>query len=177
MAKTAAQTNICNSAEALLKRAVFTEVCKKNGSLDEPRIEMLLALTELAKEMEQGKAEHLKKYNLSEGRLHVLMALWHSQRPLKAIEIAESLGVARATMTGLVDSLVEDGLVDKTDSDTDRRINSLRLSKKGNNFMKELIPDHFSRVREFAQILSKEEACVLTGLIQKLLKGIKCFKD
>ena len=161
----------------ILKDTVFKQACKKNNFIDDSRIEMMTAVTTLCKELEAGKAAHLKKYNLSEGRLLVLMSLWHSDAPLKATEIAESLGVTRATMTGLIDSLVEDGFVDKQDSATDRRIFSLALSKKGNQFMQKLLPDHFQRIRQFSEILSKEESCQLTTLVNKLIKGIRCFKD
>lgn len=161
----------------ILKETVFKQACKKNNFIDDSRIEMMIAVTTLSKELEAGKSEHLKRYKLSEGRLLVLMSLWYSEAPLKATDIAESLGVTRATMTGLIDSLVSDGFVDKQDSKTDRRIFSLALSKKGTQFMQKLLPDHFQRIRQFSEILTKEESCQLTALVNKLIKGLLCFKD
>ena len=174
--ETVKQKEICTSAD-FLKEVVFREVCKKNNFCDEGRIEMLLSVMALNHELEAGKAEHLKRYKMSEGRFFVLMSLWQAERPLKATEIAECLGVSRATMTGLIDSLVKDELVSKTDFEDDRRIYSLTLAKKGTALMKVILPDHFLRMRKFTEILTKEESRILVTLVGKLLKGIKLIND
>ncbi|WP_409477817.1 MarR family winged helix-turn-helix transcriptional regulator [Pseudobdellovibrio sp. HCB154] len=174
--KTIQQNTICSNAD-LLRGELFKNVCKKNHFIDETRIEMLVSLMALTKELEAGKAENLKRYKMSEGRFFVLMALWQADRPLKATEIAEGLGVSRATMTGLLDSLVEDELVIKTDSEVDRRIHSLVLAKKGVALMKVILPDHFQRIKKFTEILTKEESRTLVAIICKLLKGIKSFNE
>lgn len=177
MAKKTIQQNTICSNENLLKGKLFKNVCLKNHMIDEARIEMLVSLMALTKELEAGKAANLKRYNMSEGRFFVLMALWQADRPLKATEIAEGLGVSRATMTGLLDSLVEDELVNKTDSEVDRRIHSLVISKKGAALMKVIMPDHFQRVKNFTEILTKEESRTLATIVCKLLKGIKSFTE
>jgi len=174
--KTIQQNPICPN-ENLLRCETLKKVCKKNHVVDEVRIEMFVSLIALNKELEAGKADNLKRYNMSEGRFFVLMTLWQAERPLKATEIAEGLGVSRATMTGLVDSLVEDELVSKTNSEVDRRIHALVLSKKGIALLKVILPDHFQRIKKFTEILSKDECRTLVAIISKLLKGLKGFNE
>jgi DNA-binding MarR family transcriptional regulator len=46
-------------------------------------------------------------------------------------ELADALGLQPATVTGLVDGLVEEGLVERRDDPADRRIVRVALTEKG----------------------------------------------
>ncbi|MGB8165954.1 MAG: MarR family transcriptional regulator, partial [Chthoniobacteraceae bacterium] len=72
--------------------------------------------------------EYLTRHEISQGRFTVLMLLNRSsEEPSTPAELAEEAGVTRATMTGLVDTLVKDGLVTRTDDPTDRRAVLVKL--------------------------------------------------
>jgi len=72
------------------------------------------------------------KHGLSEGRLHVLWALKAApDRQLPLGELADQLEVTPRNVTGLIDHLERDGLVERTDDPADRRLTYARLTIAG----------------------------------------------
>ena len=73
-----------------------------------------------------------EKHGLSEGRLHVLWALKSvPERQLPLGELADQLEVTPRNVTGLVDHLERDGLVERIDDPADRRLTYARLTVAG----------------------------------------------
>jgi DNA-binding MarR family transcriptional regulator len=73
-----------------------------------------------------------EKHGLSEGRLHVLFRLASApghQLPLG--ELADQLEVTPRNITGLIDHLERDGLVERIDDLDDRRLTYARLTAAG----------------------------------------------
>jgi DNA-binding MarR family transcriptional regulator len=95
-------------------------------------VEALTALRitgRLARQMMDRWAE---KHGLSEGRLHVLWQLIGApERQLPLGELAERLEVSPRNVTGLIDHLERDGLVERVDDPEDRRSIYARLTPAG----------------------------------------------
>jgi DNA-binding MarR family transcriptional regulator len=73
-----------------------------------------------------------EKHGLSEGRLHVLWTLKSApERQLPLGELAEQLEVTPRNVTGLIDHLERDGLVERIDDPADRRLTYARLTTAG----------------------------------------------
>ena len=58
--------------------------------------------------------------------------------PLTGHDLADRLGVSTATTSGLVDRLVERGVVERTDDPDDRRVRRVRLSPAGARVVRDL---------------------------------------
>src|SRR5260370_22366109 len=72
------------------------------------------------------------KHGLSEGRLRVLWALKAApERQLPLGELADQLEVTPRNVTGLIDHLERDGLVERIDDPADRRLTYARLTMAG----------------------------------------------
>jgi DNA-binding MarR family transcriptional regulator len=72
------------------------------------------------------------KHGLSEGRLHALWALKSAaERQLPLGELADQLEVTPRNVTGLIDHLERDGLVERIDDPADRRLTYARLTTEG----------------------------------------------
>ena len=73
-----------------------------------------------------------EKHGLSEGRLHALWALKAAhERQLPLGELADQLEVTPRNVTGLIDHLERDGLVERIDDPADRRLTYARLTMEG----------------------------------------------
>src|SRR5262245_65007808 len=68
-------------------------------------------LLRVSKKLLGAFGEEFAVHGLSPGRYAVLMALFARDEPLAPSEIAERLGVTRATITGLVAGLVSDSFI------------------------------------------------------------------
>ncbi|MFP5518787.1 MAG: MarR family winged helix-turn-helix transcriptional regulator [Bdellovibrionia bacterium] len=162
-------------ADELKKEDFFRKLSSNFKYLDENHIEMVVRLYKFTESLSKAKEIHFQRWGLSEGRFMVLMSIWYKGEPIKATEIAQDLGVTRATMTGLVDSLIRDELLKKKDCALDRRVSYLDLSDKGKKLMQEILPEHFQCVKEFSETLSCEESKAFLDALDKLQRGLEKF--
>jgi DNA-binding MarR family transcriptional regulator len=94
------------------------------------RMEAFAAIRWLVAEMRQHKSRLAELQGLSEGRFELLLRLKHgSDAPLG--ELAEQLHVSPRNVTGLVDHLERDGLVERRPDPNDRRSVRAHLTEKG----------------------------------------------
>lgn len=66
--------------------------------------------------------------------LGALLALW-KEDGLKVVELGRRSGLETSTMTGLIDRMERDGLVERCDDATDRRVQRITLTTKGRQAM------------------------------------------
>ncbi len=119
----------------------------------------------IAKYLNEYTKDHLKCYNLTLGRFHVLRVIIESQ-PVSMGEIHEELHMANSTVTVIVDYLNEAGLVKRKRDTEDRRVVLLEITdegrkimesllKKRQDFMKKSLLDMQDSAEELAQLLEK----------------------
>src|SRR3989449_9627407 len=95
-------------------------------------VEAMTALRITARLTRQLMDRWADKHGLSEGRLHVLFQL--SAAPnhrLPLGELADHLDVSPRNVTGLIDHLEQDGLVQRIDDPDDRRVTYAQLTPTG----------------------------------------------
>lgn len=81
-------------------------------------------------------------------------------------ELAETLDVSLATMSGLVDRLVEHGMVQRGDDPTDRRIRRLSVTDLGSATLRSLASGHHSMPTAVLDRLADDDlAALVRGLV------------
>ena len=109
---------------------------------------------------------------MSPGRFTVLMLLFDKiagiPLPQTPAELAEKAGVARATITGLVDTLERDGLVTRRHDSGDRRMMLIHLTPRGQAALEAILPGHFKQMAQQMLPLSESERRTLVRLLSKL---------
>lgn len=119
----------------------------------------------IAKYLNEYTKDHLKCYNLTLGRFHVLRVIIESQ-PVSMGQIHEELHMANSTVTVIVDYLHEAGLVKRKRDIEDRRVVLLEITDKGReimesllkkrqDFMKKALVDMDASAEELAELLAK----------------------
>lgn len=84
-------------------------------------------------------------------------------------ELARALGIKRANMVSLIHGLEERGLVERRRVDSDKRAQSLHLTRSGKSFAKEM--QRVWRTHEdrmVALLGGEEERAALVALLDKL---------
>jgi len=89
-------------------------------------------------------------------------------QPLNPADIARRSGVTRATMTGLLQGLEHDGLVEREGSAQDKRMFLVRLTKRGRKYVDEVLPELFRRIKELMNGLSDQERKLFLSLLEKV---------
>ena len=77
-------------------------------------------------------------------------------------------GVARATITGLIDTLERDGLATREHVSGDRRMMQIRMTEKGLAVLRDIIPGHFKQMAGQMASLNEHERKTLVRLLTKL---------
>jgi DNA-binding MarR family transcriptional regulator len=149
------------------------EAAQQFPTLDPTASEAFLHLLRTGDAVFGGKSEYLARHGLSQGRFSVLMLLDRHGNPSTPAELAEMAGVTRATMTGLVDTLVKDGLVVRSNDEEDRRAVRVKLTRKGVGLMQKILPGYFAWVSSVMDPLTQGERKQLVRLLLKIQQGIE----
>ena len=142
-------------------------------SLDPTAIEAFLHLLRPADLVSAEKGRFLRKRNISQGRFTVMMLLHRCcEGSFSPADLAAKAGVTRATMTGLIDTLVKDKLVVREADAHDRRTVHLRLTPQGQDLVEAMLPEWFRCVSAMIQPLNDPERKELVALLQKIQEGL-----
>ncbi|WP_031072801.1 MarR family winged helix-turn-helix transcriptional regulator [Streptomyces sp. NRRL WC-3742] len=120
----------------------------------------------------QAGEVHFGRFGLSTGRYRLLADLEDHGGEKSPSQLAASLGVSRATVTGLVDGLEREGLVARRPSTEDGRGNVVILTARGADRLRELAPEHFARMQAMVGGLSVEERTTFLDLLGRVVAGI-----
>jgi DNA-binding MarR family transcriptional regulator len=149
------------------------EASQQFPDLDPSACEAFLHLLRAGDEAFNECDAYLAKHNLSQGRFMVLMLLMdkggENRHPCTPAGLADHAGVARATMTGLIDTLERDGLVTREPDPVDRRMMSVKLTPRGKDVLRQLLPEHFQRMAALMRPLTAAERKTLVHLLNKIL--------
>ena len=143
------------------------------GRFDQADIAAAQDLLRVSKKLLGAFSDLFARRGLSPGRYAVLMALFARNVPLAPSEIAERLGVTRATVTGLIGGLVGDGLVAYLPVDADdRRRKAVALTAKGRRLLGRVVPEIFLQMVELFAPLSDSERSKLLKFLNKVEGGL-----
>ncbi len=163
------------------------EAAKEFPELDPSAAEAFLHLLRTADEAFGVAERNLSAHNISQGRFCVLMLLWRGVQaragkmcgtgecipvPRTPAELAGAANVTRATMTGLVDTLERDGFVKREPDQDDRRMMSVRLTARGERFLREFLPGHFKITSSVTSTLTEAERKTLVKLLAKVQQQV-----
>jgi DNA-binding MarR family transcriptional regulator len=118
----------------------------------------------------------LERQDMSEGRLGILWRL-RAKGPSTLGEIAESQDVSPRNITGLVDHLEKDGLVERFDDPEDRRVTRVRLSPAGKKKLSDVKNQIGSPRHGVVEGFTDEELKQLRHLLLKLVRNMTASKE
>jgi DNA-binding MarR family transcriptional regulator len=118
-----------------------------------------------------GHAPDLVALDITMAQLKVLY-LVGTQGPLHMSAIADRLGVTLSTGSGLVDRLVEHGLLERRHDDTDRRHVSVSASSAGAALMERTRELNSRRMRSLVAALSEDDLVALVRILGTFIDRI-----
>lgn len=92
---------------------------------------------------------------------------------MKMTEVADQARLSVSTVTGIMDSLVEKSLVDRTRSDEDRRIVRVELTEQGLKIYAQALAIRLRMVRGMLGSLNNREQETLIELFSKIVHKIE----
>lgn len=145
---------------------------------DHSSLETYLYFLRVARDVFSALQTYLGSFELSEGKLTVLMLLRGSpDYSMTPSELAEKAGVTRGTITGLLDGLERAKLIEREDHPGDRRMLSISLTARGLDLLNQVVPDHIRRIKALMANLNETERQQLLALLTKLDMGISALSN
>lgn len=115
----------------------------------------------------------LRELNLTGAQFNALLVLRDAGvEGVPLSEIGRLLVVTKANVTGLIDRLEREGMVQR-DSHSDRRVTLAKLTEKGATLLEAALPRHQQLLAELLTGLSVEEKEQLIGLLTRLRRGMR----
>ena len=147
----------------------------------EPRkeqiIENILLLSDKAfRELFPILPKEWLRLNLTMPQLKVVLLLFVNG-PSRMGEIASALGVSLATATGVVDRLVERGILVREDDPDDRRVVLCHLSGKGKELIGGLWQLSQDQIRELMGSIAARQLLLITEALEVILQAAKTAKE
>ena len=161
-------------AEVQDRRAEYywTQVKKHGAKYPEfnwPCVETLLNLVYTYDIVSGHMGEKIARHGITKAGFSVLMILSRSEaKSCKQNEISQLMLVSRANITGLVDSLVRQGFVERASDPHDRRVNMVKILPQGEKLLQEILPAYYKRVHEICSVFTASEKQVLNDLLRRL---------
>ncbi len=114
-----------------------------------------------------------REYGLTASQYNVLRILRGEGEPLPCLEIASRMIQVVPAITGLIDRLEKQGLVERKRCDKDRRVIYIALTDKALTLLAEMDDPVMDMHREALGHLSKTELTEITRLLDKARAGLK----
>lgn len=142
--------------------------------LEPQGLRTIMAFMRMAADVTECFEKFLAQHGLSHGRFAIMMYLNRApDTPVNQTHLAEAYGVAKATITGLIDGLERDLLVERLPDPTDRRASLVRLTASGSKFLEGFLPNHFRGVSELMSGFDSGDHAELIRLIGRLREGME----
>lgn len=127
----------------------------------------LTILLRAAKSVEKVLKEDIARYSLNPAEFGVLEYLYHKGSQPMA-NLSKKLLMANSSMTYVVDKLVSVGLVERIENQEDKRSHYVKLTKTGEEYIKNIFPSHEEKIDAIFSSLTMEEVKVLADLLKKI---------
>ena len=116
---------------------------KGQADLPGPRYQALIELLRTAETLWNASRIFFDRWNLSPSQFNILNLLYEQPGGCTQIELSRQLIMHRSNVTGLVDRLEARGLLQRQDSQTDRRAFIVVLTPAGKKLICKILPDYY----------------------------------
>ena len=155
--------------KSLPKYEVFLEDSKRFPGLDASACYVFLQLLRTGDELLALDEAILSALGTRHGRFVLLMLLdKHAPGEITPADLADKTGVTRATISGLLDGLEKDGLVERRPDPQNRRLTRLYLTKGGEQLLDRVRSPYCEWFSSIIAPLSNDERLQLVNILQKI---------
>ena len=137
--------------------------------LSKDRLRVWIRLLRATRFLEAELRERLRvTFDMTLPRFDVLAALYRRREGMIMSELSSMLMVSNGNVTGIVDRLVSDGLVNRAKRRGDRRTSYVSLTRKGNDYFSNMARVHEQWVSELLEDFDHDDAVLLCDLLRNI---------
>jgi DNA-binding MarR family transcriptional regulator len=147
--------------------------------IDDPRgIEIIRAVNATARMLEVIADHGLQARGLSLPRLRLMLALYAEEQHgnhtgVSPSQLSDWQHISKNTVSSLLESLEQDGLIERALHPEDKRKFNIRLTRAGKSLIAQTMPEHGKRLADVVGVLTTDEQNTLLKLLDKLRASLK----
>lgn len=150
------------------KHHALLDEAQRRGHANVAQLRLCFQLLSLSSSIDRDCATRLAPHGLSEGRFVVLFLLHGAGGTLPPHALAERAGVTRATISGLLDGLQREGLLQRRSDAEDGRRLQIVLTVQGRRLAAMLFDQHTQWIGGLFDALDAGEQQQLSTLLHKV---------
>ncbi len=160
---------------------VFADMMAEHGITEMHGIDLMHQIKMLSHLYGMLISSHMQDAQLSGPRwrllLHLYVAEHTGQASLSPTELSRLQFVTKNTISSLLRSLEDQGLIERTLDPHDRRQFQIRLTDEGRELIRISTPDHVAYLNQLAGDLTPDEITQLDELLRKLRASLAYHGD
>ncbi|BBO89208.1 MarR family winged helix-turn-helix transcriptional regulator [Desulfosarcina ovata] len=120
---------------------------------------------------------YFQSVGTSKGRFLILIRLLAVDSPQgeSISELRPFYPITYAAMSGVLDTLEKDGMIERLPHPTDRRKVNIRITDAGRRFMMDFIPKHLANLKTISALLTDDDRARFPEILQKTITGFGRF--
>ena len=120
----------------------------------------------------RGYMYYAREKGLSRSMIGTLFHLSHRDHA-GVSDLSQHLGVSNAAASQMLENLVEEGLIKRTEDPDDRRMKKITLTDQGYQVMKESVSARLGWIEELVKKLSEEEKAQIDSALHLLIDKVR----
>ena len=140
---------------------------KKRKPFESPEVEAVLNILRTADQFENRFGRLFRQFGLTNSQYNVLRILRGEGEPMPSLEIADRMVQVVPAITGLIDRLEKQELVQRQRSSEDRRVVFVEITRKGVTLLSKIDGPDVELHRSLLGHLSRKELKELSRLLEK----------
>lgn len=142
---------------------------RADQQIDKRRLRMWIRMLRTTRSAESKLREMLREdFGTTLPRFDVMAALERSEKGLKMSALSKQLLVSNGNVTGIVDRLVVDGLVERVMVENDRRSTLVCLSREGRKSFVRMADEHARLVNDLFSQINNDDLNALGDIFARL---------
>ncbi|MEY8463020.1 MarR family winged helix-turn-helix transcriptional regulator [Streptococcus merionis] len=108
----------------------------------------------------------IKQHGITLTQFGVLEILYN-KGDMRIQDLIEKMLTTSGNMTVVIKNMIRDGLITREPNPNDKRACLISITDKGQEFIEQILPDHYRNIGNIFNVLTEEEQVVLVSLLKK----------
>ena len=150
-----------------MTKSLLQRELKKQNSFDSLEQEASLNILRTNDELQNRLGRFFREYGLTSSQYNLLRIIRGEGKPMPSLEIAERMIQVVPAMTGLIDRLEKQGLVERRRCVDDRRVVYIEITEKAKKLLERMDTPILALHEELMGHMTKAELRELSRLLEK----------
>lgn len=150
-----------------MSRSPLQKELKKREPFESPEIEPIINILRTSDQMQNRFGRLFREFGLTSSQYNVLRILRGEGKPLPSLEIASRLIQVVPAITGLIDRLEKQELVERQRCTDDRRVVYVDLTDRARSLLKKMDQPVLELHQELVGHMTRKELAQLSSLLVK----------